>query len=68
MLAVWQNAIAEKVREASLFNVAGDNEGLYRSIYKRRVLVISCHSPKVKVIGQKVKGHGSKRGHFWINA
>ena len=29
------------------------------------VLVISCNSPKGKVIGQKVKGHGLKRRSFF---
>jgi hypothetical protein len=30
------------------------------NFYSICVLVISCHSPKVEVIGQKVKGHGSE--------
>ena len=29
------------------------------------VLVISCHPQRVEVIGQKVKGHGSKMRSFW---
>ena len=56
--------VSESVMESTAFHHVPVG-GSWWNFNTTCVLVISCHPQRVEVIGQKVKGHGSKMRSFW---
>jgi len=64
-VTLWvSESVSESVRESTTFHHVPMG-GSWWNLYPRCVLVMASRSPNGEVIGQKVKGHGSKKRSFW---
>ena len=64
-LCWWvSQAVSEWVSESTAFHHLPNGVSVW-NFYRWCVLGIPCRMPKVKVLGQKVKGHGSNKRSFF---